>query len=110
VGHAAASSESLFGKLKDLGKLDSIKGFTSLVLAGAACVGKTDIDVVNKAMTHCHLKKIDQWTRDTIGKTIQSKRRAALKPLKIPEIIFNTDSSGREVVGLSIEDLEGKGA
>lgn len=99
--------ESLFGKLKNLGKLDSTKGFTSLVLAGAACVGKTDIKVIATAINSSHIKDVESWVKENIGQTIQSKRRTALRPIEIGKIISKTKDLGSEVVGLSERLIQG---
>lgn len=98
--------ESLFGKLKDLGKLDSTKGFTSLVLAAAACVGKTDEAVVVKAMENCRLSEIKRWTQKAIGKTVQSKRRCALKPINVSEQIFGRFDLIPKMDGVFREETE----
>ena len=92
--------ESLFGKLKDLGKLDSTKGFTSLILAGAACVGKTDIEIISAAINSSHIKDVEGWVRENIGQTIQSKRRIVLRPIVIREVFSKRNPLGVELVGL----------
>ncbi len=98
--------ESLFGKLKNLSNLDSTKGFSSLVLAAAACVGKTDEKVIAKAMADCRLSHVNEWVEKSIGKTLQSKRRLALKPLNILEQIFDKSNLIQEMGGVLLQETE----
>ena len=70
--------ESVFGKLKCLEHDQSKGGFTSLVLGGAACVGKIDVDVVKAAMQQIKTEDVVAWTRSQMGTTLPSKRSQAL--------------------------------
>ncbi len=70
--------ESVFGKLKTLANFQGMKGFNSLVLGAAACVGKTDLQLVKSAMEQIPIKLVNQWEKENIGETLLSKRRRAL--------------------------------
>ena len=70
--------ESLFGKFKDLEGDQHKGGFTSLVLAMAACTGSLDVSVIHDALLEIKTKDVEAWTKAEIGKTHLSKRRASL--------------------------------
>jgi hypothetical protein len=70
--------ESVFGKLKTLADFHGMKGFNSLVLGAAACLGKTDLKLVKSAMEQVPIRLVDKWEKENIGKTLLSKRRKAL--------------------------------
>ena len=65
-------------KLKTLANFQGMKGFNSLVLGAAACVGKTDLQLVKSAMEQIPIKLVNQWEKENIGETLLSKRRRAL--------------------------------
>ena len=96
--------ESLFGKLKSLEQDQSKGGFTSLVLAAAACVGKVDANIVSAAMRQISTADVDTWTKEQIGQTVLSKRREALgswrKPKRTGDIIH-------EQAGILLRDAAG---
>lgn len=98
--------ESLFGKLKSISKIDSTKGFSHLLLAAAACVGKTDYIVISEALDRCRWNDVEQWVKENIGKTVISKRRLALKPLDVTEEIFSMPNLNVKVDGLFRENSE----
>jgi hypothetical protein len=81
LGHVWIGSseiiESLFGKLKCLEQNQHKSGFTSLVLAMAACVGSLDPQVVQAAMLKITTKDVEAWTKRQLGTTLLSKRRKA---------------------------------
>jgi hypothetical protein len=66
--------ESLFGKMKYMEREQTAFGFTSLVLAGIACVGPLDDKIIVEAVTSIKLKDIDSWTGNEIKESIQSQR------------------------------------
>ena len=67
--------ESLFGKMKHLEQDQSKGGFTSLILAAAACVGTVDAAIVFEAMKQVKIKDVKIWIENQIGSTLMSKRR-----------------------------------
>lgn len=67
--------ESVFGKLKNLERDQSKSGFTGLLLSLAALVSQTTEEVVQKAMETVPTKKIHEWVKTNIGKSVQSKRK-----------------------------------
>ena len=74
--------ESFFGKFKSMEHEQTAFGFTSLVLAAAACVGPTDEKTIEEAIKSIKLSDIDNWTKEEIGATIQSKRGAIKQIVK----------------------------
>jgi hypothetical protein len=77
--------ESVFGKFKQLEKMQSTSGFTVLLLSIAAMVSKTTVDIIQKAMETVPTKKIFDWCKEKLGKSVQSKRREAFSSAVIPE-------------------------
>lgn len=75
--------ESLFGCFKNLEKYQSSSGFTSLILAIPALVGKTTASLVKKAMEATQIKHIKQWVQDNIGRSLQSTRILCFKNIGI---------------------------
>jgi len=71
--------ESLFGKLKFMEQEQTAFGFTSLVLAAAACVGSTNDKTISDAVVLIKQSAIDEWSANEIGRSIQSQRRAVRK-------------------------------
>jgi hypothetical protein len=67
--------ESVFGKLKQLEQNQSKSGFTGMLLSVAAVVSKTTVDVVQKAMETVRTKQVLVWCKETLGKSLQSKRK-----------------------------------
>jgi len=95
--------ESLFGKLKCLEKNQHKSGFTSLVLGLAACVGNIDTRVVQKAMLKVKTKDVETGTKNQMGPTLLSKRRAVFgkgRKYKIKKITPNS-------VGIYLEEAVG---
>lgn len=66
--------ESLFGKIKYMEREQTAFGFTSIVLAGIACIGPTDDETIKEAVTSIKLKDIELWTGKAIKESIQSQR------------------------------------
>lgn len=67
--------ESLFGKIKYMEHEQTAFGFTSLVLAAIAHVGSTSNETIAKAITSVKLSDVDRWSKNEIGKSVQSQRR-----------------------------------
>ncbi len=67
--------ESLFGKYKHIEGDHASQGFTALVLAIAAVLGETTIDVVHSAMTTVKTVDVINWARLHLGRTLGSMKR-----------------------------------
>ncbi|WP_300458573.1 hypothetical protein [Desulfobacula sp.] len=66
--------ESVFGKMKRLEHDQAKSGFTVFILSLATIVSKTTTEVVHKALETVPTKKIHEWFKDNIGKSVQAKR------------------------------------
>lgn len=71
--------ESLFGKYKHIEGDHASQGFTALVLAIAAVLGETTIDVVHSAMTTVKTVDVINWARLHLGRTLGSMKRRLKK-------------------------------
>jgi hypothetical protein len=67
--------ESVIGKLKNMEADQNKSGFTGLLLTLAAIVSKTTEEVIHKAMESVPTKKVHEWIKENIGKSVQSKRK-----------------------------------
>jgi hypothetical protein len=77
--------ESVFGKLKHLKQDQAKSGFTGLVLSLAAIVSSTTTEVVQKALETVPTKKGLVWCKQTLGQSVQAKRRQAFASHKKKE-------------------------
>jgi hypothetical protein len=94
--------ESFFGKLKYMEQEQTAFGFTSLVLATAACVGSTDDKTIREAMVSVKQSDIDEWSQKEIGKSIQSQRKVVRQMVgKL------TKETGQEISGFFEEKVMG---
>jgi len=66
--------ESVFGKMKRLEHDQAKSGFTVFILSLAAIVSKTTTEIVHEALETVPTKKIHEWFKDNIGKSVQAKR------------------------------------
>lgn len=89
--------ESLFGKLKHVEQDQHKDGFTGLVLAAAACVGKTDVGIVDNALRSIKNKDVSAWEKENIGTTLQALRKRELG--RVGPVV------GRDSSGSQEEDL-----
>jgi len=69
--------ESVCGKLQRLEHDQSKGGFTGLVLSSAALVSTTTGEVIQKALQTVPTKRVLAWCKETLGQSVQSKRRKA---------------------------------
>ncbi len=69
--------ESVLGKLKRLEQDQSRSGFTGLLLGVAAIVSTTTAEVVQKALETVPTKKVLDWCKETLGKSVYAKRKEA---------------------------------
>lgn len=67
--------ESVFGTLKHLEQDQAKSGFTGLVLSLAAIVSSTTTEVVQKALETVPTKQVLAWCKQTLGQSVQAKRR-----------------------------------
>jgi hypothetical protein len=87
--------ESLFGKLKTLEGERVKGGFTSLVLAAAACMGELDIATVETALESVKGDDVKNWASEQIGKSYWTKRRKDLSPKRCnKKLNMNSDLHG----------------
>ena len=77
--------ESVIGKLKNLESDQNKSGFTGLLLSLAAIVSKTTEDVIDKAMESVPTKRVYEWIKENIGKSVQSKRKEVFSSAKKAE-------------------------
>lgn len=77
--------ESVFGKLKRLEQDQARGGFSGLILSLAAMVSTTTSAVVRQALETVSTKQVLTWCRETLGLSVQAKRKRAFKSPKKPE-------------------------
>jgi len=70
---SSESIESLFGKQKVVEDIQSASGFTGLILCLPALTSKTDVRTVMEAMNETSVESVLEWTKEKLGKTLQSK-------------------------------------
>ena len=71
--------ESMFGKLKRIERDQARSGFTALVLSIPAMVSTTTQEVIHKALETVPTKKIAEWSKEFLGKSIQAQRKEAFR-------------------------------
>jgi hypothetical protein len=76
--------ETCFGKFKSLERDQAKGGFTSLLLALAACVAERTQDVVHDALQKTKTREVIEWIKDKLGTTVGSKRRIAYQASGAP--------------------------
>ena len=69
--------ETCFGKFKSLERDQAKGGFTSLLLALAACVAERTQGVVHDALQKTRTRDVIEWIKRKLGATVGSKRRTA---------------------------------
>jgi len=69
--------ESVLGKMKRLEQDQSKSGFTGLLLGLSALVSTTTTAVIQKALETVPTKQVGAWCQETLGQTVQAKRRQA---------------------------------
>jgi hypothetical protein len=72
--------ESVLGKMKRLERDQSKNGF-SLLLSLSAIVAITTTAVIQKALETVSTKQVWDWCHQTLGQSVQSKRREVLASL-----------------------------
>ncbi len=71
--------ETCFGKFKLMERDQAKGGFTSLLLALAACVAERTQDVVHDALQKTRTREVIEWIKNKLGTTVGSKRRVAFR-------------------------------
>jgi hypothetical protein len=74
--------ESCFGKFKAMERDHSKAGFTSLLLALAACVSARSQEAIHSALHTSKTRDIIAWIKSKLGDTFGSKRRTAYRAQK----------------------------
>lgn len=69
--------ESTFGAFKNIEKHQASSGFTSLLLALPAMLGRTNEHIISQAMSEINSSKISEWFKSMVGLSVQAKRRIA---------------------------------
>jgi hypothetical protein len=69
--------ESVCGKLKRLEQDQAKGGFTGLLLSIGAMVATTTAEVVQSALETVSTKDVLAWCKQTLGQSVQAKRKAA---------------------------------
>lgn len=69
--------ESVLGKLKRLEQDQAKSGFTGLLLCVGAMVATTTTEVVLKALETVPTKQALAWCKETLGQSVQAKRKVA---------------------------------
>ena len=72
--------ESVLGKLKRLEQHQAKSGFTGLILGIGAMVSTTTQEVIQKALETVPTQMVLAWCQETLGPSVQAKRREALSP------------------------------
>jgi len=67
--------ESVLGKLKRLEQDQAKSGFTGLLLSIGAMVSSTTSDVILKALETVPTKKVLDWCKEILGRSVQAKRQ-----------------------------------
>jgi len=70
--------ESVLGKMKRLEQDQAKSGFTGLILGLSAMVSTTTREVIQKALETVPTKQVLAWCRETLGRSVQAKRREVL--------------------------------
>jgi hypothetical protein len=74
--------ESLFGRFKHLEQQQSGGGFTQLLLALPALVGKKSTDLLKQAMETVKVTDLSLWLKENIGMSVQAKRKLVFNAMK----------------------------
>jgi hypothetical protein len=74
--------ETCFGKFKSMEREQAKGGFTSLILALAACVAERTQAVVHEALQKIKTEDVNVWIKTKLGATVGSKRRVAYRASK----------------------------
>jgi hypothetical protein len=78
--------ESMFGKWKSMSPEDSMAGITNKIFILPLLTVNLTVELIKKALEDTPIKKIEEWQKNTLGKTMYAKRRAILKPGKSKKV------------------------
>lgn len=76
LGGSSEVIESVFGKYKRLIGAQAERGMIGRRLSLGALVSRTSMEVVKQALETVPTKKVLQWCKEKLGKTLQAKKRA----------------------------------
>ncbi len=94
--------ETFFGKYKSMQGNQTKAGFSGLILAGLAHVGKIDKSIVQDALEMVTHEQVNDWVEKYVGVTVHAKRcKVFRKPKKCIKLIFKkiSDCMGQELTG-----------
>lgn len=74
--------ESLFGRFKHLEQQQSGGGFTQLLLALPAMVGKKSTEMLKQAIETVKVSDLSLWLKENIGISVQAKRKLVFNAVK----------------------------
>jgi len=94
--------ESCFGKFKMLEREQSKGGFTSLLLALAACVSERTQEVVHQALLTSKTADVIGWFKAKLGQTLGSKRRLAYQSSKPTTTTTNNSPPDTKLEGTPV--------
>jgi len=77
--------ESVLGSLKRLEQDQAKSGFTGLILGLGAMVATTTQDIIQRALETVPTKTVLAWCRETLGRSVQAKRREIFERLDLAE-------------------------
>ena len=77
--------ESIFGKLKRIERDQARSGFTALVLSIPAMVSTTTHEVIHNTLKTVPTKRIAEWSKKFLRKSIQAQRKEAFRGINKKE-------------------------
>ena len=93
--------ESVFGKQKNIHGEQARSGFTGLILTVGALVADTTTEVIKLAMESVSTKTVQEWQKEKIGQSIQSKKiklRAKKENDEKPKTISISEQNGNQLL------------
>ncbi len=107
---SSESIETFFGKYKSMQGNQTKVGFSGLVLAGLAYVGKIDKSIVQTSIETVTHAQVNDWVAKYVGVTVHAKRcKIFRKSKKCIKIMFQKFSGyvGQELAGMFNEKAVG---
>jgi len=84
--------ESIFGKYKSFTNKSPVKELGKLLLTIPVFTTKITTDLVKKAMETIKKKNVDEYSQETLGTSISSKRRKSLNHKEEQKVYENNES------------------
>ena len=88
--------ESMFGKWKSMAPEDSMAGITDKIFILPLLAVNLTAELIKKALEDTPMQKIEEWHKNTLGKTMYAKRRAILKSGNSEEMDRNSEECTAE--------------